>query len=177
MPAQIKHLAMLVAIALVICAGLLAYAAISDVASLTIPNWISLALVGAFAVFALVIGMPLAEIGAHFGFGVAVLCVGFALFQFNIFGGGDAKLFAAASVWAGFVTFLPLLYWTAMAGGLLALALLAARQFAKQTETNPPFVNRLLTGQTGIPYGVAIFAGGLMTLPALASRFHSLTLP
>lgn len=168
---------MLVFLALIVFATLLIYAAGKDVTSLTIPNWISLALIGAFPAFAFALGMPLAEIGQHFILGFAVLCVGFALFQMNIFGGGDAKLIAAASVWTGFAAFLPFLFWTAAAGGMLALSLMAARQFVKQTETNPPFVNRLLTGQTGIPYGVAILAGGLMTLPTLATRFHSLTLP
>ena len=157
---------MLVILALLVFAGLLIYAAATDVTSLTISNWVSLALIGAFALFALALGMPLADIGGHFVLGVAVLCIGFALFQLNIFGGGDAKLIAAASVWTGFTAFLPFLFWTATAGGMLALSLIAARQFVKQTETNPPFVNRLLTGQTGIPYGVAIAAGVLMAYPA-----------
>jgi prepilin peptidase CpaA len=168
---------MLVILALLVFAGLLIYAAATDVTSLTIPNWVSLALIGAFPLFAFALGMPLADIGGHFVLGLAVLCIGFALFQLNIFGGGDAKLIAAASVWTGFTVFLPFLFWTTVAGGMLALSLIAARQFVKQTETNPPFVNRLLTGQTGIPYGVAILVGGLMILPALATRFHSLTLP
>jgi prepilin peptidase CpaA len=168
---------MLVLLALIVFATLLIYAAGTDVTSLTIPNWVSLALLGAFVVFALALGMPLAEIGRHFLLGVAVLCVGFVLFQLNIFGGGDAKLIAAAAVWTGLPVFLPFLFWTAATGGMLALSVMAARHFVKQAETNPPFVNRLLTGQTGIPYGVAILAGGLMTLPALATQFYSLTLP
>jgi len=43
----------------------------------------------------------------------------------------------------------------------------AARQFVKQAETNPPFVNHLLQKQSGIPYGVAIMAGGLLAIPSL----------
>src|SRR5690606_13367720 len=135
---------MLVLLALIVFAGLLLYAAGSDVTSYTIPNWVSVALIVVFAAFALALGMPLQEIGWHFVFGLAVLGVGFFLFQAKVFGGGDAKLLAAAATWTGFATFQPFFFWTAVAGGLLAASLLAARQFIKQTETNPPFVNRLL---------------------------------
>jgi prepilin peptidase CpaA len=148
-------------------AGLLIYAACSDVARMIIPNWVSIVLSAAFPAFALAQGMPLAEIGVHVLFGAAVLSAGFFLFAANIFGGGDAKLFAAAAVWTGFAGFLPFIFWTAIAGGVMALALLSARQFVKQAETNPPFVNHLLQKQQGIPYGVAIMCGGLMAIPSL----------
>ncbi len=158
-------------------AGLLLYAAWSDIASLTIPNWVSVALAGIFPVAALAAGLPLGDIGMHALFGLAVLAVGFFLFQANIIGGGDAKLLAAASVWTGFPGLPAFMFWTAIAGGVLALALLAARQFMKQTETQPAFVNRLLKQSGGVPYGVAIMAGGLMAIPALPFTLDSLTLP
>jgi len=153
--------------ALAAFAGLLIYAASSDIARMIIPNWVSIAMSAAFPVFALAHGLPLADIGMHILFGAAVLAVGFFLFAANIFGGGDAKLFAAAAVWTGFAGFWPFIFWTAIAGGLMAAALLAARQFVKQTETNPPFVNHLLQKQNGIPYGVAIMFGGLIAIPTL----------
>ena len=158
---------MLSILALAAFAGLLLYAACSDVARLIIPNWVSIALSTAFPIAALAAGMPLADIGMHMLFGAAVLAVGFFLFAANIFGGGDAKLLAATAVWTGFASFWPFLFWTAAAGGILALSVLMARQFVKQTETNPPFVNHLLQKQNGIPYGVAIMCGGLMSIPAL----------
>ncbi|PZO52478.1 MAG: pilus assembly protein CpaA [Alphaproteobacteria bacterium] len=168
---------MLELLAIAAFAGLLIYAACSDVARLIIPNWVSIAMLAAFPVFALAAGMPLAELGLHLAFGAGALVVGYFLFAGNIIGGGDAKLFAAATVWTGFVAFIPFLFGTVLAGGILALALLAARQFVAQTETNPPFVNRLLTGQSGIPYGVAIMAGGLMAIPSIPFLSTSLTIP
>ena len=167
---------MLEILALTIFAGLLIYAACSDIASLTIPNWVSIALAGVFPAAALAAGLPLGDIGMHLLFGLAVLAIGFFLFQANIIGGGDAKLLAAATVWTGFPGLPVFLFWTAIAGGILALALLAARQFLKQTETRPAFVNRLLK-QTGIPYGLAIMAGGLMAIPALPFAASALTSP
>lgn len=168
---------MLELLALTAFAALLLYAAGSDVARLTIPNWVSLALAGAFLAAALALGMPLGEIGVHLLFGLAVLAVGFFLFQANIIGGGDAKLLAAAAMWTGFNAFMPLMFWTAVAGGVMALSMLAARRLVKQAETHPPFVNRLLEARGGIPYGVAIMAGGLMAIPSLPFAAATLTLP
>jgi prepilin peptidase CpaA len=154
-------------LALAAFAGLLIYAACSDIARMIIPNWVSIAMSAAFPVLALANGMPLADLGMHILFGAAVLAVGFFLFAANILGGGDAKLLAAAAVWTGFAGFWPFIFWTALAGGLMALVLVTARQFVKQTETNPPFVNHLLQKQNGIPYGVAIMCGGLIAIPML----------
>jgi prepilin peptidase CpaA len=153
--------------ALAAFSGLLIYAACSDIARMIIPNWVSIAMSAAFPALALANGLPLADIGMHFLFGAAVLAVGFFLFAANIFGGGDAKLLAAAAVWTGFAGFWPFIFWTAIAGGLMALVLVTARQLVKQTETNPPFVNHLLQKQNGIPYGVAIMFGGLIAIPTL----------
>mgnify|MGYP001396353500 FL=1 len=167
---------MLEILALTAFAGLLIYAACSDIASLTIPNWVSIALTGIFPAAALAAGLPLGDIGMHMLFGLAVLAIGFFLFQANIIGGGDAKLLAAATVWTGFPGLPIFLFWTAVAGGILALALLAARQFLNQAESHPAFLNRLLK-QTGIPYGLAIMAGGLMAIPALPFTVGALTSP
>ncbi len=154
-------------LALAAFAGLLIYAACSDIARLIIPNWVSIALAAAFPVAALASGASLAQIGIHLLLGAAVLAVGFFLFAGNIIGGGDAKLAAATATWTGLGAFAPFMFWTAASGGVMALMLLAARQFVKQAETNPPFVNRLLKEQNGIPYGVAIMFGGLMAIPQI----------
>jgi len=164
-------------LALAAFAALLIYAACSDVASLTIPNWISIALTALFIPAALAAGLSLGEMAMHLAFGFGVLVVGFFLFQANVFGGGDAKLLAATTVWTGFPAFAPFILATAVAGGVLAIALLAVRQFVPQTEATPAFVNHLLKKQNGIPYGVAIMFGGLIAIPALPFAATSLTLP
>jgi prepilin peptidase CpaA len=163
--------------ALAAFAGLLLYAACSDVARLTIPNWVSVAMAALFVASALGAGAPLSEIGLHALFALTVLALGVFLFQANIIGGGDAKLLAAAALWTGFPAFAPFAFWTAIAGGLMALLLLAARKLIDQAETHPAFVKRLLKRQGRIPYGVAIMAGGLMALPALRFVLHPLTVP
>jgi prepilin peptidase CpaA len=164
-------------LALVLFAGLLAYAAWSDVRSLTIPNWVSLAMAGAFPVFALASGVEFAAIGINLLFGLGVLAVGFFLFQANIIGGGDAKLLAAAAVWTGLQAFAPFIIWTALAGGVFALMLIVARKHAGLLAAAPSFVYRLLTPKTGVPYGVAIMLGGLMAAPSAPLFTLALTLP
>lgn len=168
---------MLETLPLAIFAAFLIVAACSDVATMTIPNWVSIALAALYPVVALAAAQPLAEIGWHLLFGFVVLLVGFLMFQVDMMGGGDAKLIAAAAIWTGAPAFLPFLMWTMVAGGVLALILLVARKAVKPEDTRPAFVNRLLKPRGGIPYGVAIMTGGLMALHALPLAGASLTLP
>jgi prepilin peptidase CpaA len=161
--------------ALAAFAGLLVYAACSDMARLIIPNWVSIALAAIFPVAALIAGAPLMDIGLHLLFGFGALVAGFVLFQFNIIGGGDAKLLAAVSVWTGLAAAIPFVVWTALAGGVMALALLTARQLLP-VGTYPAAVDHLLKKQNGIPYGVAIMIGGLLAIPSLPHVSSPLTL-
>jgi len=163
-------------IALAAFAGLVIYAALSDMSRLIIPNWVSIALAVIFPAFALIAGAPLMSVGLHVLFGFGVLAVGFVLFQFNIIGGGDAKLLAAVSIWTGLTAFMPFILWTAIAGGVMALALLTARQLIP-AGTYPAFVDHLLKKQNGIPYGVAIMIGALVAIPSLPYLSSPLTLP
>ncbi|MDZ4372540.1 MAG: pilus assembly protein CpaA, partial [Phenylobacterium sp.] len=55
-------------------------AAASDATTYRIPNWISLALIGAFPLAALAAGLPLPSLGLHLVAGAAALAVGMAMF-------------------------------------------------------------------------------------------------
>lgn len=151
---------------LVIFALLVIVAALKDVTSFTIPNWISLALVAAFYPAALAAGAPLAVIGTCTLVGVAALVAGMAMFALNWIGGGDAKLLAATALWLGWPAILPFLLATALVGGGLALILLRMRSASVRPlmERGPPWVARLATSPDA-PYGLAIAIGALLTLP------------
>src|SRR5690349_11195692 len=82
--------------------GLMAFAAFSDLFTMTISNRLSLALAGGFAVLTVVSGMPLPAIGLHVGAAALVLVASFILFTQGWIGGGDAKLAAATALWFGF---------------------------------------------------------------------------
>src|SRR5690554_348684 len=141
------------------------FAAVSDLISMTIANHVSLLLVGAFLLFALVIGMPLAVIAMHVAAGAAVLAIAFALFAIGGMGGGDAKLMAASAVWFGFNTLLlEYLATSALLGGALTLALLAYRRSPLAAFTgNNLLLRHCADARAGIPYGVALGIGGLLS--------------
>ncbi len=141
-------------------------AALKDVTSYTIPNWISGALVLALAPASLLGGLGAGALGVMLAVGVAGLAAGVAMFALGWIGGGDAKLFAAAALWLGFPDALPYLAWTAIAGGGLAVALLWTRRLAPEgLAQGPAWVGRLLTPGGDVPYGAAIAFGALMAFP------------
>jgi prepilin peptidase CpaA len=144
-------------------AALVIGAAVRDLASFTIPNWISIALALAFAPAALLAGVPLPEIGVSVAVGAGMLVIGAAMFAFGWIGGGDAKLMAAAAIWVGLRGLAPFAIYTALAGGLLALSLVALRSawLRPLAAGGPGWTQRLATPGESAPYGVAIAAGAL----------------
>ena len=147
--------------------ALVIVAAVKDVTSFTIPNWISLALVASFAPIALLGDMPLAHMGFHLAVGAGALVAGMAMFALRWIGGGDAKLFAASGLWLGVSGIGPFLLATALAGGLLALFLIALRAGPARAylPVGPQWVERLRAPDGPAPYGVAIAAGALFAFP------------
>jgi prepilin peptidase CpaA len=149
---------------------LVGIAALKDLTTFTIPNWISIALVAACYPVALALGAPLGVIGTCTLVGVAGLLVGMVMFAFNWIGGGDAKLLAATALWIGWPAVLPFVLATAVAGGALALLLLQMRSALLRPwmERGPAWMTRLATDGADAPYGVAICAGALFILPQSA---------
>ena len=145
---------------LVIAAGL------TDLTTMTIPNWISLLLILGFVPAAIAVGLTPGQIALHFGIALAGLFLGAGLFALNMLGGGDAKLMAAASLWLGLDGSLVFILGTAVAGGLFSLGLILARAAPGLAPAGgPAWLGRLLTPKGDIPYGVAIAAGALVAFP------------
>src|SRR5258707_3872476 len=82
--------------------ALMAFAAASDLLTMTISNRVSLALAAGFLVLAILSGMGLYDVLSHIGAGAAILVVAFACFAMGWIGGGDAKVAAAAALWFAF---------------------------------------------------------------------------
>ena len=145
--------------------GCLIWAAVSDFRSMTIPNRLTLALAAAFVPVALMLQLPLAQLGLHLGLGVAGLAIGMICFSLRFMGGGDAKLMAAASLWLGLQGCFAFLIYTALAGGALTLGLLFARKALFPYAAGwPAYINRHLAPKGDIPYGIAIGVGGLLAI-------------
>jgi prepilin peptidase CpaA len=151
--------------------GLMATSAIEDFRRLIIPNGLVVGLCLLWPLY--VATAPMLTLAAA---GVAMLCaaavfvVGALLFSRGLIGGGDVKLLAAASLWAGPAATLPLLVLTALLGGLLCLllvtpvgTLIAALRPTLLDPSGDPArgADRVL-----VPYGVAISAAALVvTIP------------
>jgi prepilin peptidase CpaA len=159
----------LVAAALVMIFPILVIvAALKDITSYTIPNWISLALIGAYVPAAFAIGLPLPTMGLSLALAAGALILGVGMFALNWIGGGDAKLLAAATLWVGWAGLAPFLLGTAMAGGALALMLIVVRKQPLQAlvPANPRWLFRLASPGEAVPYGVAICVGALVAFAA-----------
>jgi prepilin peptidase CpaA len=124
-------------------------------------------LLGSFVVIAPLTGMDWALFGWHLAAGAMMLCITFTLFALRGMGGGDAKLLAATAVWMGFdIVLVQYLVAAAFIGGLLTLAILVYRNSALATFTRHNiFLRHFADEKSGIPYGIALGIGGLLTYP------------
>jgi prepilin peptidase CpaA len=144
----------------------MAFAAASDLLTMTIANRVCLVLVAGFAILAVFSGVSSSELLSHIGAGAAVLAGAFICFACHWVGGGDGKLAAATALWLGFGHLLAYLVYASMLGGVLTLtivlfrsrplpALLAGREWAE----------RLHRDDAGVPYGIALAAAALIVYP------------
>ncbi|HEV7353909.1 MAG TPA: prepilin peptidase [Brevundimonas sp.] len=142
-------------------------AAVHDVATYRIPNWMSVVLLAAFIPAALAAGLEPRLIAIDALVGLAALLVGMGLFAGNLLGGGDAKIMAAMAPFMGLAALTEFVLFTAVAGGLLALFALVVRRLPERLRTRGPgWWRRLAEPRGPLPYGVAICAGALVAFPA-----------
>ncbi|MBK9080609.1 MAG: prepilin peptidase [Rhizobiales bacterium] len=160
---------MLDAALLIFFPALMAFAASSDLFTMTISNRISILLVAGFLVFAFLAGLPLNVVGMHLLCGAAMLVITFTLFAFGWIGGGDAKLAAATAVWLGWALMVDYGAISAIIGGGLTLLIVFLRkQPAPQWVVESEWMSRLHDNKNGVPYGIALAAAGLMLYPQTA---------
>ena len=146
--------------------ALMAFAAASDLFTMTISNRVSLALIAGFVALAVLGGMGLHDILLHFGAGAAVLVVAFTFFAMGWIGGGDAKIAASVALWFGFDHLLNYLLNVSLLGGALTVLLIQFRQWPLPSLlTGQTWLNRLHDKQSGIPYGIALALGALIVYP------------
>ncbi|MEY8842817.1 prepilin peptidase, partial [Cribrihabitans sp. XS_ASV171] len=106
-------------------AGLLC-AALNDAWRMRIPNGLVLGLLAGYAVAIALWQPPLAKIAVNAAAAAAAIFAGgMILFARDWIGGGDVKLLAVAGLWVGAAATPALLLLTAMAGGVVTVALIA----------------------------------------------------
>jgi len=150
--------------------GLMAYAAISDVAEYRIPNRINLAIAALYPAHVLASPTAIDWIGALLVAAV-VLGVATTLFSLRVMGGGDVKLMTAVSLWAGPSAIIEFSVVMALTGGLLAVFMLSPLRhglaLALEKTGNQQARDAVL--DKVLPYGLAIAAGGFVVAGRLLS--------
>ena len=150
-------------LALLFFPAVMAWAASSDLLTMRISNRLVILLVAGFAVMALVVQLPLEQLGMHLLAGALVLVVAFAMFAFGWIGGGDAKLAAATTLWLGFGLTLPYLMYAGVLGGMLTLLILGLRSIPLTPAiARFAWLSRLHNPKEGVPYGIALAAAGML---------------
>ena len=146
--------------------ALMAFAAASDLFTMTISNRVSLALTAGFVGLALASGMSAPDMLWHLSAGATVLAVAFACFAMGWVGGGDAKLAAGAALWFGFGYLMDYLLYASLFGGVLTLLLLQFRQWPLPYPlASQGWLLKLHAKESGIPYGIALAIGALVVYP------------
>jgi prepilin peptidase CpaA len=147
-------------------AGLMLVAAFEDLRRLIIPNTLTLALCVLWPVYLLTAPSLYGALGA-LGCAVAVFLAGALCFSRGYLGGGDVKLLAVATLWAGPAGTPALLLLTGILGGLLAVflmmppgAYIAALARVKLGPPDAPAGGQGLSAP--IPYGVAIACAAIV---------------
>ena len=145
----------------------MAFAAAMDLFTMTIPNRVSLALIAGFGLLAPLAGFSLVEIGLHVSAGLGMLVLSFLMFARGWIGGGDAKVFAATSLWMGWDHLMTYGVLVTLIGGLLTMALLFARIMPLPAGlAGQDWILRLHDRSSGAPYGIALAAAGIIVYPS-----------
>jgi prepilin peptidase CpaA len=154
------------AIRLLLFPALIAFAASSDLFTMTISNRVSLALAGGFLMLVLLSGTGFMAIAQHLGAAGLVLAIGFVCFSFGWIGGGDAKLAAAIALWFGFDYLLEFLVYASLIGGVLTFVLIQFRLLPLPAVlARQKWIMRLHEKGGGVPYGIALAAAALLVYP------------
>ena len=142
---------------LVVLAALILAAALEDAIRLRISNLTCAAvlILAIVAMFFAGFSVSLWPNGVVFA---ALLAVGTLVFAAGQMGGGDVKLLAALGAWVNLKGGVWLLSTVLLAGGLLAFAFILARVISGKPIKK--------SAKGGVPYGLAIAAGAMITFAA-----------
>jgi prepilin peptidase CpaA len=153
-------------IRLMVFPAMMAFAASSDLLTMTISNRVSLILAAGFVALAFASGMSATDMLSHLGAGALVLVVAFGFFARGWIGGGDAKLAAATALWFGFDHLMNYLFYASLFGGAMTLLLIQFRMSPLPAMlVGQGWAERLHRKDAGVPYGIALAAAALAIYP------------
>lgn len=153
---------------LLLALGVGVLSGLSDIRGMVIPNAYSL-IIGAsfFIAFAGLYmvgkGHVFASLYGHLLAAGLMFAATLLMFVTRTMGAGDSKLATVFALWAGLKGLAPFLLFTALGGGLLALAAIILQK--KKPFSSPSkgsWMERVQNGESKVPYGVAIVFGALV---------------
>lgn len=145
-----------------------AVAALRDLAFRCIDDALVVALLLGWGAWAAIGGLVGWDIALHITTGLAAFFLMWGAFAMGWMGGGDVKLAAAVFLWAGPDNALGVAAIVSIVGLVLAICCLLASPLARLSLPRPfPMLVATFAKERGVPYGVALSAGGV--LAALAS--------
>jgi len=148
MPAAAETLRWFIVVLLSI---LLVIVSVSDIRDRRIPNWTVLAIAALFVPW--IFFGPQVSILSSLEAALISFVISCAMYAFRVLGAGDSKLLTVTALFAGLARLPHFLVFVALAGGVIALASLAARPVRAAVMIH-------MRGKgdfgRGVPYGVAI---------------------
>jgi prepilin peptidase CpaA len=153
-------------VAAAIFAFAMVYAGLTDLTTMRIRNNLCLWLFVSYVALAPLMGFTVEQIAWSAALAAGLLAVSFILFAFGWMGGGDGKLLAVTALWLGVDHAPAFLIYTGLFGGALTLAVLQLRLVGLPAFLgNRPWLTRLQSDNSGVPYGVAITLAALVVFP------------
>jgi prepilin peptidase CpaA len=151
------------------------YGALSDVATYTIPNWVSYGLAALFVVFA-ALTWDRTPVLLHAGLGLAVFLICIVFWKLGWLGGGDVKFVGAIALWMGPANILPFLILLAALSGVFVLLLQYGRRWNAYLQGSrlPEFVKRMIrkAEENACPYGLPAAIAALIVAPGLITDVY-----
>ena len=142
----------------------LLYAAVSDLRTRLIHNWLTFGIAIAAPAFWWATGLsPWPGVAAQLALGVVVFAILAGLFAAGAMGGGDVKLLTALALWLPVQPFVQLIVIMALLGGVLTIGCFVWHRAARRS------------GKLQVPYGVAIAGAGLWVIATMPGSAATLT--
>ncbi len=152
---------------LILClCGLLVWTAWYDTKTMTIPNWVSMVVIGLFVILALVVRLSWPLPAWHLLSAFIAFVIGFLAFIPGLMGGGDVKLIAALGLWMRPQNLIVFLMLVAVIGGVISIFVII-RSVAQGKHKGEGGIRAIFRQKS--PYGPAIVIAGLLFfLPQLS---------
>ncbi|WP_206953934.1 A24 family peptidase [Trinickia acidisoli] len=148
--------------------------AVSDLRRRRLPNAVVVAYAALYFIHAWLDGESRVVLEAHVATAIGALVFAALLFRFGWLGGGDAKLFAAVYLWTGLAHATTVFFVISLSGLILALVQLACGRM--HGDAGAPAALAWLAPARGVPYGVALAAGGIAAVWLPLAQAHAMPL-